>query len=52
LGRIAEERDNVAEAVQFYERAETLFARLNDPHNLGIVRRSLQQVRGGSHNRE
>jgi tetratricopeptide (TPR) repeat protein len=52
LGRLAQERGNVAEAVQFYERAETLFARLNDPHNLGVVRRSLQRVRGSSHNRE
>jgi tetratricopeptide (TPR) repeat protein len=52
LGSIAEERGNVADAVQFYERAETLFSRLNDPYSLGIVRRSLQRVRGGSHNRE
>jgi hypothetical protein len=52
LGRLAEERGNVAEAVQFYERAETLLARLNDPHSLGIVRGSLQRVRDGSHNRE
>jgi tetratricopeptide (TPR) repeat protein len=52
LGRLAQERGNVAEAVQFYERAETLLVRYNDPHSLGIVRRSLQRVRGGSHNRE
>jgi tetratricopeptide (TPR) repeat protein len=52
LGSIAEERGNVAEAVQFYERAETLLVRYHDPHSLGIIRRSLQRVRGGSHNRE
>jgi tetratricopeptide (TPR) repeat protein len=50
LGRIAEEQGKTAEAVQFYEQAEALFVRLDDPHNLGIVRASLQRVRGGTGN--
>lgn len=44
LGMIAEERGNGAEAVQFYEAAEALFARFDDLHNLGIVRNSLKRV--------
>ena len=46
LGRIVEERENIAEAIKFYENAEALFIRLNDPHNLSIVRKSLERVRG------
>jgi len=46
LGMIAEERGNIAEAIRFYENAEALFIRLNDPHRLSIVRESLKRVRG------
>jgi tetratricopeptide (TPR) repeat protein len=50
LGMIAEKQGKTAEAVQFYERAEALLVRLDDPHNLGIVHASLQRVRGGTGN--
>jgi len=42
---IAEERGSTREAIRFYERAEAMLEGLNDPHNLGIVRESLNRVR-------
>ena len=44
LGRNAEERGNSGEAAALYRRSETLFLRLDDPHNLGIVQESLRRV--------
>ena len=46
LGRIAEEQDDITRAISLYEQAEAIYVRLNDPHNLGIVRSSLDRVRG------
>jgi hypothetical protein len=43
---LAEGQGNAAEAVRFYKQAEALFARLNDPHSLGVVRESLRRVQG------
>ena len=43
---VAEERGNAGETERFYQQAEALFARLDDPHNLGIVRESLRRVKG------
>ena len=46
LGRITEERGNTEVAVELYVQAEEVFSRLDDPHNLAIVRESLERVRG------
>jgi hypothetical protein len=52
LGRIAEEQGNRQEAIRFYQQAAAMFARLNDPHNLGIAQRSLQRVQTSNAERD
>lgn len=48
LGKIGEQQENAVEAVRLYEMAEELFARLEDPYRLDIVRDSLKRVRSES----
>ena len=46
LGRIAEEGGRLDEAKAFYLRVEDIYKRCDDPHNLGIVQKSLKRLGG------